>query len=259
MERQWARSWDGEWSSRWSEISSSIGNKGRDYYRQDRLRSLGIMTVWCIRMESILSSTLHVWRVITSSFCITQPICVGKLWPASVYVWIGCLWRISVLFGLPLTGSWEKSGSSRLLGLPLQTWLLCTPDADLFSLSLCILLNALFIYISYAYSLIPFVQLKENSLIGYLHYSIKTLYWVQLKKNNQRDSFPLISETFHYQLPFPSLLLLISFIHYPFHVLIYFPVHAISVISIFILSSPLLLPSINTFISRSHQTHLEHT
>jgi hypothetical protein len=61
----------------------------------DRLRSLGVTTVWCIRMESKLSSTLHVWRVITSAFCITWPICVRKVRPASVYLWIGCLWRIS--------------------------------------------------------------------------------------------------------------------------------------------------------------------
>jgi hypothetical protein len=48
-------------------------------------------------MESELSSTLHVRRVVASAFCITWPIYVGKLQPALVYMWIGCLWHIIVL------------------------------------------------------------------------------------------------------------------------------------------------------------------
>jgi hypothetical protein len=35
-------------------------------------------------------STLHVRRVIASAFCITWPTCLGKLQPASVYMWIPC-------------------------------------------------------------------------------------------------------------------------------------------------------------------------
>jgi hypothetical protein len=41
-----------------------MGNEGRDYYRQDRPRTPGIVTVWCVRMERTMSSTLDVWRVI---------------------------------------------------------------------------------------------------------------------------------------------------------------------------------------------------
>jgi hypothetical protein len=80
-----------------------IGNEGRDYYRWDRPRSPGVMMVWCVRMESNLLSTLHVWRVVASAFCITWPICVGKLWPLSVYAWIGCLWHIILLLTETMT------------------------------------------------------------------------------------------------------------------------------------------------------------
>jgi hypothetical protein len=31
----------------------------------------------------------------SSSFCLTWPICIGNLWPALVYTWIRCLWRIN--------------------------------------------------------------------------------------------------------------------------------------------------------------------
>jgi hypothetical protein len=44
-----------------------------------------------------MSSTLHVQRVVTSAFCIICLICVGNRRPASVYAWIGYLWRITVV------------------------------------------------------------------------------------------------------------------------------------------------------------------
>jgi hypothetical protein len=42
-----------------------IGNEGKDYYRWDRPRSLGVATV---KMESEMSSTLSVRSVIASAF-----------------------------------------------------------------------------------------------------------------------------------------------------------------------------------------------
>jgi hypothetical protein len=61
MERQWAKSWDGNDLKAWSEIRIEYWKWRNGNSMQYRLRTLYVLMVWCVRMES----KSDVWRVVS--------------------------------------------------------------------------------------------------------------------------------------------------------------------------------------------------